>query len=125
MKNLLLSVIFFAFLSIIFLPISVYSQSSDTVVINEIELNPPGFDSGGAKEFVELFNPTNSDIDVGGWIISPSKFSFKNLVIPENSIIPKNGFLVLTHVGFWFSDSGVSVNLKNLSGEIIDSSPEL
>ena len=107
------------------MPITAFSQSSDSVLINEIELNPPGFDSGGAKEFVELYNPLDYDVDVSGWIISPSKFSFKNLVIPENSVIPKNGFLVLTHVGFWFSDSGDSIILKNSSDEIIDSTPEL
>ena len=114
-----------SFLSVISLPLAVFSQSSDAVVINEIELNPPGSDSGGAKEFVELYNLSDSDVDVSGWVLSPSKFSYKNLVLPENSIIPKNGFLVLTHVGFWLSDHGDSLTLKNSSDIVIDSSPIL
>jgi len=40
---------------------------ADHVVINEFELNPPGDDAG--KQFVELFNPTSSPVDVDGWTV--------------------------------------------------------
>ena len=36
---------------------------SDNVVINEIDINPPGDDSVTIAEWVELYNPTSSEID--------------------------------------------------------------
>ena len=47
------------------------SQSSfdSEIIINEVETNPAGSDT---SEFVELYNPTEIPIDVGGWSISPS-----------------------------------------------------
>ncbi|MBI3253624.1 MAG: lamin tail domain-containing protein, partial [Nitrosopumilales archaeon] len=41
----------------------------DHVVINEIDINPPGDDSKSISEWVELYNPTSSSIDIGGWSI--------------------------------------------------------
>ena len=125
MKNILLAIVVISFISVILAPLDVFSEQNEIILINEVETNPPGIDSGGAKEYVELYNPSENDVDVGGWILSPSKFSYKSYTIPENTVISKHGFLVLTHVGFWFSDSGDSVDLINASGKLIDSSPEL
>ena len=38
---------------------------ADHVVINEIDINPPGDDSKSIAEWVELYNPTSSPIDIG------------------------------------------------------------
>lgn len=41
------------------------------LVINEVELNPPGPDgTQGSEEWVELFNPTANDINVSDWSFS-------------------------------------------------------
>ncbi len=47
-----------------------YAASADHVVINEVDINPPGDDSASISEWVELYNPTDSDIDIGGWGIA-------------------------------------------------------
>ena len=56
------------------------SNISSNIVINEIELNPPGTDSrstniasSSINEFLELYNPTDLSIDVSGWQIIPAK----------------------------------------------------
>lgn len=47
-----------------------HAQISENVVINEIDINPPGDDSAAVSEWIELYNPTDSDVDIGGWEIA-------------------------------------------------------
>ena len=39
-----------------------YAQTADNVVINEVDINPPGDDSASISEWIELYNPTDSDV---------------------------------------------------------------
>ena len=96
------------------------SQSSpDSIVINEVEINP----TNGA-EYVELYNPTSQPIDISGWFISPSSI-WKKFEIPSNTIIESESFLAFTHSAFWFKDFGDTVSLTNNLGELIDTTPLL
>ena len=94
------------------------SQSSDSnsIVINEVEINP----INGA-EFVELYNPTSDSIDVSGWSLNTSA-SWKKMQITPNTIIEPQSFLAFTHTSSssWFKDFGDTVSLNNISGELID-----
>ncbi|MDC3292314.1 lamin tail domain-containing protein, partial [Nitrosopumilus sp.] len=48
-----------------------YAQTlSEHVVINEVDTNPFGDDSKSISEWVELYNPTESDVDLSGWEIA-------------------------------------------------------
>ena len=100
------------------------------IVINEVEINPPGSDAGlgsnssGKQEFIELYNPTSQSIDIGGWEIIPSAY-WKTYEIPDNTIITPNSFLVFTHVNFWFKDFGENITLVDDLGDIIDETPLL
>ena len=96
------------------------SQSSpDSIVINEVEINP----TNGA-EYVELYNPTSQPIDISGWFISPSTI-WKKFEIPSNTIIESESFLAFTHSAYWFKDFGDTVLLTNNLGELIDTTPLL
>ena len=96
------------------------SQSSpDSVVINEVEINP----TNGA-EYIELYNPTSQSIDVGGWSITPST-TWKKYEIPSNTIIESESFLAFTHSAYWFKDFGDTISLTNNFGELIDTTPLL
>ena len=97
------------------------SQSSFDlqIVINEVETNSAGSDK---SEFVELYNPTSTEIDVSGWSIVPSS-TWKTLEIPDGTIIEPNSFLAFTHVNFWFKDFGETVTLRDVSGNLIDETP--
>ena len=51
-------------------PADAQSSMADHVVINEVDINPPGDDFSSPKEWVELYNPTENDVDIGGWKIA-------------------------------------------------------
>ena len=98
------------------------SQSSpdfNSIVINEVEINP----QNGA-EFVELYNPTSQSIDISGWSLTPS-MSWKNYEIVANTIIEPQSFAAFTHHSSWFKDFGDTISLTNSSGDLIDQTPLL
>ena len=102
------------------------SNISSHVVINEIELNPPGIDSrstshasSSVTEFVELYNPTDSEVDISGWQIIPSK-TWKSYIIPIGNVIEPNDHVVFMASSFWLQDSSEFVTLKDANGLIID-----
>ncbi|MEJ2259858.1 MAG: lamin tail domain-containing protein, partial [Nitrosopumilaceae archaeon] len=108
--SILLSVL----LSIAFV-IPVYAQSSiaDHVVINEIDINPPGDDSASPTEWVELYNPTNSDVDIGGWKIASTTVLKQTLTIPPGTIIKSGQFITYSYKTVWFTDTNEIVQLRD------------
>ncbi|MFH1502068.1 MAG: lamin tail domain-containing protein [Candidatus Eisenbacteria bacterium] len=48
------------------------NPSGTNVVINEIYANPPGTYDGA--EFIELYNPTASPIDISGWVLTGTEY---------------------------------------------------
>ena len=81
--------ILFSVLVLGILVIPAYAQSSiaDHVVINEVDINPPGDDSASPSEWVELYNPTENDVDIGGWEIASTTVLKQTLTIPAGTII--------------------------------------
>ena len=124
------------------LPAMAQVESDDSmIVINEVEFNPAGPDSGlgssgsgisskttdglsGAQEYVELYNPSLQDVDISGWTIVPSA-TWKTLTIPDNTVINAKSFAVFTHVNYWFKDFGDTATLYNDLGNLIDETPTL
>ena len=96
---------------------------SDHVVINEVDTNPFGDDSQSISEWVELYNPTDSDVDLSGWEIASTTILKKTFTIPDGTIISPGDFLLYTHQTIWFTDSNESVELRNSDGIIIDKTP--
>lgn len=68
------------------------SSSGANVLINEVEMNPKGRDSG--KEWVELYNPTSSDIDIGNFAIQTQVRQF-TVTIPAGTVIEAGEFYVV------------------------------
>ena len=117
---LLLSVILIAGLSA-----PAYAQTiTDHVVINEVDTNPPGDDSQFISEWVELYNPTNDDVDLSGWQIS-SSFIKKIYTIPDGTIISSGNFLTFVNEKNWFTDAAESIELTNNAGILIDQTREI
>jgi len=98
---------------------------TDHVVINEVDTNPFGDDSLVISEWVELYNPTDSDVDLSGWEIASTTVLKKTFTIPDGTIISPEQMLTFTYAKVWFTDSSESVELRNPSGEIIDKTPEI
>jgi len=60
------------------------------IVINELMYHEPA----GLTEFVELYNTTDSDVDISQWTLSAG-FTF---VFADNSIIPAHGYALVSRI---------------------------
>ena len=123
--NLKLSLVFSVLLLVGFSG-TAFAEISDNVVINEVDINPPGDDSKSISEWVELYNPTDSEIDLSSWEIGTTYFAFKTpMVIPDGTTIEPGEFLTFSYQTVWFNDSNESVELRNSDGILIDKTPLL
>lgn len=101
------------------------AQTADHVVINEIDINPPGDDAKSVTEWVELYNPTSSKVDIGGWQIASTTILKKTMIIPTGTFIEPEKFLTFSHQSLWFTDTNESVELKDNNGMVVDKTPLL
>jgi len=103
-----------------------YAQTiTDHVVINEVDTNPPGDDSKSISEWVELYNPTDDDVDLSGWTIASTTVLKKTLIIPDGTIISSGDFLTFTNEKVWFTDTAELIELTNSDGLLIDKTREV
>ena len=101
-----------------------YGQTNyDDVVINEVDINPFGDDSVNVNEWIELYNPTDSDIDLGGWEIASTTGIKKTMTISPGTIIKSGEFLTYQYQTVWFTDVNESVELRDENGIVIDKTP--
>ncbi|WP_428326689.1 lamin tail domain-containing protein [Nitrosopumilus sp.] len=106
--------------------IPAYAQTADNVVINEVDINPPGDDSHSVSEWIELYNPTDSEIDLSGWEIAPLYFDFKTpMSISTGTVIEPGQFLTFSYQKVWFNDYNESIELRNENGIVVDKTPLL
>ncbi len=116
-----------------------FTQSGSTIpyiVINEVNYNSS--DEVNAGDWIELYNPYASAVDISGWIFKDED-DLHEFVIPANTIMPADGYLVLcrdssdfeeafpavnNYIGefdFGLSSSGETLRLYNNTGDLIDS----
>jgi hypothetical protein len=88
------------------------------VKINEILPNPEGTDA--ENEFIELYNPSDSTVEIGGWGISAATSTWPgapSYIFPEGATIEAGGFTVVggleIPVADFYMESGNSVSLGN------------
>jgi hypothetical protein len=94
-------------------------------VINEADTNPQGDDTKYPIDWVELYNPTGSPVNIGGWTISATTGLKQTLMIPANTMIQSKQFLVFTDGPLWFPHAGAVIQLKSSDGTVIDQTPSL
>ena len=118
-----LSIVFSIFL-LVGIIVPAYAQTNyDNVVINEVDINPFGDDSVNVNEWIELYNPTDSDIDLGGWEIASTTGIKKTMTISSGTIIKSGEFLTYQYQTVWFTDVSESVELRDENGIVIDKTP--
>ena len=83
-----------------------------TVVINELLPTP-----SSGNDWVELYNPSQNDIDVSGWIFDDEGTSSDMLKIPDNTIIVKQSFK-LFYVSNRLNKDGDTIYLNNGTSEL-------
>ncbi len=67
------------------------------VVINEVQSKDPN----GGSDWIELANPTNQPLNISGLVLKDNDDTH-SYTIPDGTVIPTNGFLVLTEDVFGF-----------------------
>jgi hypothetical protein len=103
-----------------------YAQTiTDHVVINEVDTNPPGDDSESISEWVELYNPTDGDVDLSGWSIASTTVLKKTLTISDGTIISPGDFLTFVNQKVWFTDTAELIELRNSDGLLVDKTREV
>ncbi|HHT24064.1 MAG TPA: LPXTG cell wall anchor domain-containing protein, partial [Clostridiaceae bacterium] len=61
---------------------------NQAVVINEIESN------GSDRDWVEIFNNSENDIDISGWYIKDDSADHFSVRLPQGTILPAQGYFV-------------------------------
>ncbi len=118
-------IILFSILLLSGLVISANAQSTNHVVINEIDINPPGDDAKSVTEWIELYNPTSSEIDIGGWQIASTTILKKTMIVPTGTFIEPGKFLTFSYQSLWFTDTNELTELKDKNGVVVDRTPLL
>ena len=93
-----------------------------SVVINEVELNPGGNDIG--REWVELYNPSEVDVNISDFEIRTS-FKSATIQLPLNSEVEAKGTYVVELDRQLLFNIAESLTLTDGSGEMIDRTPSL
>ena len=102
---------------------STSESSLPTIVINEVELNPPGRDAG--NEWVELYNPNDYAVDISGWQLQTTHGRTVTLLIPPDTVIGPHGYKVFNYSGQWLDDEREQVVLVDIRGKDMDRTPML
>lgn len=108
--------IFLLILTLIYLLFGAAPVFAQSLVINEIMAHR----AGSNNEWVEIYNPTTSTIDLTGWIIQEKEATsgdFTSYPLASTTISP-NSFYVYEFSGFKLNDSGDTVNLLNPEGNL-------
>lgn len=80
-----------------------------SLVINEVY-------ASGANDWIELFNATDENIEIGGWFLSDDPLDEARAVLADGLFVPAHGYLVLesgVHFGFGLSRNGEQLTLTS------------
>ncbi len=107
-------------LYLVLVAIAAIAPITCSVVINEMELNPPE----GGPDWVELYNSGNLTVDISGWTITITDGSWIGKIsVPNGTIIPAGGFYVGEGSQLWHHEDGGFVTLNTDSGVKVDETP--
>lgn len=86
------------------------TTDQDRVVINEVlaHTDLPQIDA------IELFNPTDTDVDVSGWTLSDADDNLQKFTIPTGTILASGGYLVFDENDF---NTGVTAFALDADGD--------
>ncbi|MFZ5891255.1 MAG: lamin tail domain-containing protein [Myxococcota bacterium] len=87
-----------------------------SLVINEIESS-----NGTPGDWVELYNPGTTNVDVSGWRFLDNDDTHVAYVVPAGSVVAPGGYFLLEEASFGFGLGGAdSVRLYDASGTLIE-----
>ena len=90
-------------------PIGTMAERGD-VLINEVEYNPPQSGRDADFEWMEIYNPTDNTIELGGWTISDN---YRSDPVPSLTL-PAEGFAVIAA-----TEEGFYANFPDFDGTVV------
>ena len=94
---------------------------TSNVVINEFEQDPAGDERANNGEFVELFNPTNSAVNISGWKICTTHGQTYEYTIAKGTVMsPGPSWWTVNLVGQFIDNSEDSLILRDSLGKVVD-----
>jgi len=102
-----------------------FLQNISAIIINEIEINPLEGVSG--KEWIELYNDEEREVDISGWAIWEGLATpKKRYTLPENTTISSGEYFVIElSSARILNNNGDFVTLYDVDETKIDETPEL
>jgi endonuclease YncB( thermonuclease family) len=97
--------------------------AGESILVNEVELNPSGNDNEEG-EWIELYNPTDVEININNFGITPS-FQSPTIELPPDAVIEAGETYVIELNRPMLSNTGESLVLANTTGDIHDRTPSL
>ncbi len=93
-------------------------RPSKRVVINEVELNPPGSDSG--NEWIELYNPSYRIILLRGWKVKALHGEPTEKSIPPHATLLPHDYYVFNPSDRWLDNRNECIQLIDNRGKLVD-----
>ena len=92
------------------------SLGHSQIIINEINYNSS--DDFNPDDWIELYNPTENSVDLSNWTVIDENQDNDNtpFVIPQNTTLDANGYLVITKDSSLFTT--LFPNVTNFIGDI-------
>ena len=120
MKNFISSFFHAFFILLLFSSSSVFAFNEKDVIFNEIAWAGSSV-SGPTDEWIELYNRTDSDIDLSGFSITRYRENNNNneqvlLIFPAGNIIPAHGFFLISD-----RDRNVEETALQIDSDFVDS----
>lgn len=101
--------------------INEFMASNDTAIADQ---------DGDFDDWIELYNNSDMDIDISGYMLSDDSTEPMKFVFPAGTIISQNGYVIIWcdddqeqvgfHTGFKLSGGGEEIVLSDASGEQLD-----
>ncbi|MEK9156405.1 MAG: lamin tail domain-containing protein [Patescibacteria group bacterium] len=85
---------------------------SDDIIITEILPEPA---DGADNEFIEIYNRSTAEVDLGGWKIDDIEGGSSPYTLPATTILPPGTYLV-----FYNSQTGVALNDSGDTARLLD-----
>lgn len=115
-------------------------QAVQTATVGQVKINEFLADNQGDvkneynmyEDWIELYNTTSGPVNIGGLYLTDNFSNPLKFQIPDNTVIPANGFLIIwadedptttsyVHANFKLSAAGEEIMLSNSSGTVLDS----
>lgn len=112
---------------------AVFEPLAQSVTLNELlasNSNSMADEAGEFDDWIELYNTTNTEVDLSGYALSNDHQNLQKWTFPEGTSIGANGYLIVwadnditqaaLHASFKLKKSGASIYFSNAEGTIID-----